>query len=589
MRTRAKVYALINIALAAAAIAIAAFGIRLHAQYATISIIALMGVAFLFNIYGWIVTDRDISKASNATHRIVIDHIMNLRRPLQGLVGIQDLFAQDSSPDEAKEYFEIADFCARHLIHQLDRLQFFSELAQDTLQARPQRTNVKSIVQGAIATALEQGNNRDVAISEHWEGSGHSEIMADGRLVTKALAEIIDNAARFGGGYRVVLHISFNSSDKNQIVFTVSDYGPGLSSEQMSNLMKLGRMPKKISWRNERQGLGFFLIQQLSRVLGAQFNVESKTGSGARFTLTVPFAPIQNQELELEEHFENSSRIKTHRRPLSALVVDDDAITAKVVATILTALDISATNVSNGNDAITLAQKNCYDVIFMDIEMPGMDGWQTSKIILNELALHNKPQIVALTSYCRQQDYDKARALGLFDLIAKPAHLEDLKRILERIYEARELHGTTAETNPETIEKIKSEPVEADFGRLKRQATTSTPLLNLIDLSNQFGGNFVMCRNVLVNAAAVFSVEADHIAAAISNGNLKELALAIHKMQGEFAIIMCSDGVNLCQNLTSAIHRGDWNAIHLKFNELAELVEQLLSEIDSSISSVAAA
>src|SRR6185312_11281571 len=132
-------------------------------------------------------------------------------------------------PVEPKEYLEIADYCARYLIRQLDRMQFFSELAQGTIGARPRQSNLREIVRNAIEVAREQTNNRDVTISEDWDFSVPHDIPVDDRLLTKALTELIDNAAQYGGGYPIVLRVSQKAG---QLMFSIADHGPGLSREQ---------------------------------------------------------------------------------------------------------------------------------------------------------------------------------------------------------------------------------------------------------------------------------------------------------------------------------------------------------------------
>ncbi len=501
-------------------------------------------------------------------HGFVVDRIVNLRRPLQGLVGIQDLFSSDKSPVEPKEYLEIADFCARHLIRQLDRMQFFSELAQGLIGSRPRRSNLREIVRNAIDVAREQANNRDVTITEEWEFSVPDEVSVDDRLLTKALTELLDNAAQYGGGYPVVLRISHQPG---QLTFSVSDHGPGLSREQDAALAEVSG-DRSTAWDKVRSGLGLFIIRQISNALNASIDIKSQKGAGAAVTLKFPLKTTDQHIVSYEPRRVS----KSHRRPLHALIADDDEITSKVTRAILQSLDITTTVAKDGKEAVAAAQKHSFDIIFMDIEMPVLDGWQASSIILNDLSLHKRPHVVAFTSNCRQEDRDKARSLGLFDLVAKPAHLEEIREIVQKVQETRESTDKIGDSISENLKCIVSKDSDPNS------------LVNIAELKNRFGGNQAMCQSVLANAAQIISVEIDRMADALSCRDEAKLSSAVHKMQGEFAVILCSCGVSLCQKFAASAHIQDWDMLERDFIALAEMVEQLHSELDTSSTALAA-
>lgn len=568
MSLRAKFYAFFDIVLLAAGTVTWFVSPPENWHSSTVILCGLFMIAVALNTFALIRAGIESRKLASEAHGFVVDRIVNLRRPLQGLVGIQDLFSQDKSPVEPKEYLEIADFCARYLIRQLDRMQFFSELAQGSIGSRPRRSNLREIVRNAIEVAREQTNNRDVTISEDWEFSVPVEVSVDDRLLTKALTELLDNAAQYGGGYPVVLRISHQPG---QLTFSVADHGPGLSREQDAALAKVSGDTSK-SWNEVRSGLGLFIIRQISNALGATINIKSQKGAGTGVTLTLPLTTAEQPVVS----FEPRRVSKLHRRPLHALIADDDEITSKVMGTILQALDITTVVAKDGKEAVVAAQKHSFDVIFMDIEMPVMDGWQASSIILNDLSLHKRPHIVALTSYCRQEDQDKARSLGLLDLVAKPAHLEQIKNILEKVYEARE-----------STDKV-DDGARENVTWMARKDSDSGPLVNVAELENRFGGNKAMCQSVLANAAQIISAETDRMADALSRRDAVTLSSAIHKMQGEFAVILCSRGVNLCQKFTASAKIQDWDMLERDFKSFADLVEQLHSELDSSSAAIAA-
>jgi CheY-like chemotaxis protein len=122
-----------------------------------------------------------------------------------------------------------------------------------------------------------------------------------------------------------------------------------------------------------------------------------------------------------------------HRLPLSILLAEDNLVNQKVAVRILKRLGYTASVVNNGLEALQAVRHECYDVIFMDVQMPEMDGLEATRCIRLDESVVHKPYIIAMTAAATQLDRDKCLEAGMDDFIAKPVRIEDLTLVLERL------------------------------------------------------------------------------------------------------------------------------------------------------------
>ncbi len=506
-------------------------------------------------------------KVAERAHDFIIGRVTELRRPLQGLVGIQELFSSDTSAQSANDFFEIADFCSRYLIRQLERIQFFSELEKQTIRIEKSDFSLRTMVSEALKIASEQANSKEITIIEDWSADVPDQVRAHQPALRQILIELLDNSIRFGGGRRVHLKISPDPENKDSFFMHVSDSGPGLSDRQLELLKSpISSGDRLIPWSEIRKGLGHALIKKLADRIGARLFVDSRRGVGTSISMSFKAEPAV---AAVEK--KGGPRTLVHRRPLRILVVDDEIVTRQVVCGLLQTLGYHAETAINGHDAVMRAQRDHYDLIMLDIEMPVLDGMQAADIILNGLHLSQKPHIAMLTSHCTQDVRDSIAALGVTQFMSKPAGRDEIATAIDQAYEKIEEHLK--------LTQEASEFVKLDSGS-KEAPREATSLINFNKLYSNFGENISSCRQVLYNASDILTSDLEALSEMITKKNHIKTLSVLHKIRGEVGAIMCESAVLAIDRMAECVKEGDSKVIQKEFDQLAELIEMVLVEIE---------
>ncbi len=245
--------------------------------------------------------------------------------------------------------------------------------------------------------------------------------------------------------------------------FTVSDTGIGIPHERQGDLFKpFFQVESSAARRFGGTGLGLTLAKRLVELLGGTIACESSPDHGSRFTFTVkapvamhdsvppprlPPAPADSPPPPANKVARGSNTAFAQRCPMRVLVVEDNLVNTKVLTLILARLGYQAETASNGRLALEQLEQRRYDVVFMDLQMPEMDGIEATKRLRERIPVTSPPYILAFTANASQEDRGACTAAGMHDFEAKPANIDKISRALERAYAWITAHGTPASGN----------------------------------------------------------------------------------------------------------------------------------------------
>ncbi|MDJ0932764.1 ATP-binding protein [Breoghania sp.] len=278
-------------------------------------------------------------------------------------------------------------------------------------------------------------------------GMGLDEVaMGDAHAVRRILTNLIDNAIKFTGkaakGKRagktsgsvgtVYIAASLSGEEAQRLIVSVSDTGPGIAADELRGLFLPYRQGASGQRLRSGSGLGLWISRTLARRLGGTLEVESQLGHGTCFTLDVPCAPAEpGAEIATADgpeasEVEETTISRVRKAPvLKVLVVDDNAVNRLLVTTFLDSFGMAFKAVDSGKVALAAVGTESFDVVVMDLQMPGMDGVETA-LRLREMPEVADLPIVALTAGMKPADTARSRRARFSRVLGKPFAPADL-------------------------------------------------------------------------------------------------------------------------------------------------------------------
>ncbi|HWE47501.1 MAG TPA: response regulator [Caulobacteraceae bacterium] len=269
-------------------------------------------------------------------------------------------------------------------------------------------------------------------------------VMGDPTRLRQIVNNLISNAVKFTekGSVSLKLHAWPSADEGVAVRLQVIDTGPGMDREQLSRLFTpFGQGDASIARNHGGTGLGLVISRQLAQLMGGQLTAYSVKGKGSTFTLAVTL-PVAEAPAVPEAANESAPRQPVDGRALRVLAADDHEINRRAVQLILQPLGAEIVPVTDGLQALEKARAEAFDIIVMDVRMPGMDGREASRRIRAEAGPNQHTPIIAVTADTDKVDMEACRAAGMDWFVGKPlepqALVQTVAQALERVDQAAE-------------------------------------------------------------------------------------------------------------------------------------------------------
>lgn len=396
-----------------------------------------------------IVAKNEAEKSLKIKEQFLANMSHEIRTPMNGVIGMIDLLNDTPLSSSQKDYVQTIRKSSETLLEILNDILDLSKIEAGKMELHPAATDLHEIINRLIALfsqrAKEKNNVFNAVICEDVPRY----IMADQTRLLQILSNLTSNALKFteNGTVQVVVN---KVDNENKIKFEVKDSGIGISEEGQKLLFnafqQLDNSTKKSFGGT---GLGLAISREFCKKMNGEMGVSSVEGEGSTFWFTIEAIPTNerpaeandSKEKELTSYFTGSSP--------KILLVDDNAVNRKVASEILKKANCTVTTASSGKEAIaTFLENSDFDVILMDIQMPEMDGVETTKR-LRELVGDALPTVVAMTAYSMQNDRERFLENGMDEYIPKPIRAAILLSKLSEIIQQK-----TPKDKPLEVEKV---------------------------------------------------------------------------------------------------------------------------------------
>jgi CheY-like chemotaxis protein len=346
-----------------------------------------------------------------------------IRTPLSGILGMTDLLLETPLSDEQKEYLDSVRLCAENLLDVFNATLEFSALSANRVVADEVEFPIRETLESALTEFVYQAQAKGLRLVRRFEDNLPETGIADASRLRQLLMNILRNAIKFTneGEIDVTASAARQSDGSVQLSIRVRDTGIGIPEDKLGWIFEsFSQVEGGLSRSYNGLGLGLAVSQKLATLLRGEIMVESKPGKGSIFTIRVP----------LRTPAEPQSARGAEPAPL-ILVVDDDSVGQVVATRMLRRRMYQVECASSGLAALEAAAKRKYDIIFMDLQMPGMDGFETA-VRIRELPGHASTPIVALTANCSPEYRETCLKRGMQGFLSKPVQSADLIQAVDK-------------------------------------------------------------------------------------------------------------------------------------------------------------
>lgn len=382
------------------------------------------------------VKEANIAAQSKSDFLSTMSH--ELRTPLNSVIGMAELLKDEPHSVEQDENLQILNFSAASLYSLINDILDFNKLGSEKLYLETVSVNLSALMNdicaGMRVQAKEKGLN---LILEMDVGIKDLHIFTDPTRLSQIIYNLTGNAIKFTplGSVTVGLKLIERDSENIFIRFSVLDTGIGINIENQQVIFEPFIQASTSTTRNfGGTGLGLAIVNRLLILFKSKINMESSQGEGSNFYFDIPFkldiSPVEMRNANGELEYD--------LRGLRVLVVEDNPINSLLLKKVLTKWKNIPDFAKNGQEALDKLVSDRYDVILMDIHMPVLDGYETTRQIrLLPDAFKSKIPVIALTASVSNNLYEKIKSAGMNDYVNKPFNSKELYTKLKEIYQKK--------------------------------------------------------------------------------------------------------------------------------------------------------
>ncbi|MDX2266914.1 MAG: ATP-binding protein [Bryobacter sp.] len=349
-----------------------------------------------------------------------------IRTPMNGVLGAVQLLSLGPLDAEQKPLVRMIEDSGRHLLSLVNDVLDLARLEAGRVTLERIPVSLPDLCQGVLEVFAVKGKEKDLALSARLAPGTPALILSDPQRLRQILLNLVGNAVKFTSSGSVEVLFATNG---DKLTCTVSDTGPGIAPEKLASIFDpFVQADSSTTRRFGGSGLGLAIVQRLVAAMAGKVAVESSPGQGCRFLVELPLA-IPEMRAETNAH---SAAPLPLAVGLHILVAEDNRVNQAIIERMLDRLGCQATIVPDGFAVLRALEAAAFDVILMDCQMPGLDGFATTTALRARPEPWSRIPVLALTASALAEDQERCLRAGMDGFLAKPVLLEDLAAALKR-------------------------------------------------------------------------------------------------------------------------------------------------------------
>ena len=366
-----------------------------------------------------------VEESVRAKNEFISTMSHELRTPLNGIMGMATMLKSNELDSNKLSKIENIVLNTEKLTSIIDDILNLSDLESGTIQLKYNKINIREIINKSVELTNHFRKDKNIDLDILIDPQIEESLVGDELRIKQIFIHFLSNAFKFTQKGKVVVSGKLIKNNENiqEVLFSIADSGQGISKEKLTSLFNSFKQADGThSRKHGGLGLGLALSQHLVNLMGGKINVQSELNKGTTFSFNLLLRKADN-EIAIKE---NVVFRKLELDPtLKILVAEDNPVNQKLMLMMLKNLGYQADIAENGKIAVEKAMSNNYDIIFMDIQMPEMDGLQATQRILKNAT--DRPIIIAVTANATDRDRDECIEAGMNDFVAKPVKPIEIK------------------------------------------------------------------------------------------------------------------------------------------------------------------
>lgn len=378
-----------------------------------------------------LILSKDLAeRAAVAKSQFLSTMSHEIRTPMNAVIGFTHLLLQLDPRPEQTEYLKLLKFSAENLLVLINDILDFSKIEAGKIEFEEADFQIKELISNVRLALLQKAKEKNIGLKLLIDDELPNVVKGDPVRLGQILTNLISNAVKFTKEGKVTIIASlYKKLDEHSVIdFEVTDTGIGIAADKLENIFEsFTQAAAETTRQYGGTGLGLTITKKLLGLMGSEIKVKSELGKGSVFYFRLS---LKNGSAKFTDKPNSQPLVEQKSlKGVKVLIVEDNQINVILAKQFMKMWDIECDVAENGNIALTLVQTNDYQIVLMDLQMPEMDGYETT-IAIRELPgeKYKKLSIIALTASAMLDIKDKAFVVGMNDYISKPFNPNDLYR-----------------------------------------------------------------------------------------------------------------------------------------------------------------
>jgi len=374
----------------------------------------------------------EAEKASQTKSEFLANMSHEIRTPMNAIINLSHLALNTSSKTKTNDYLVKLHSSGKNLLNIINDILDFSKIEAGKLSIDNIPFNLRDIISNITDTYTTITKEKGLIFKIAYLDCNNLDLLGDPHRLRQIVENLLNNAIKFTEKGQVTLTImeKRDTTQSTTYTFEISDTGIGLTEAQAKNLFNsFQQADSSITRKYGGSGLGLSICKQLAELMKGNISVNSEYGNGSTFSFSIPFEINKKSLPETSQKADNIKKKLSNLKSVKILLVEDNETNQLIAQAILTELNMKVTIANNGKEALQQMKEQEFSLVFMDLQMPVMDGYEATLEIRKKPVWSDIP-ILAMTANAYASDIERCLDSGMNAHISKPIDIDELYKVL---------------------------------------------------------------------------------------------------------------------------------------------------------------